>query len=717
VTPDGAVDFARMSENQGVVVIWRRRRAQRRIAACLLAASLALVAAWGGPSGASAAGDVGATEEESYDPGVRGPYATERTRVHAGNRAVDVGYPVRAELTSEVVYPITETGQPAPGRRPLVLFLHGQHATCYREGRSASDMWPCRPGWRPFPSYQGYRYATELLASQGYVTVSISANGVDGQDNLHAADGGNAAFARLVDAHLRLLAGRAPRSYRGPRSPYPARLRRMVDPRRVLLVGHSRGGEGVATAALRAQGARRPYRIRALVGLASTNGDWLLVPRTPHTVILPQCDGDVFELEGQLYIESPRLIPRDRALRSAVWLPGGNHNFLNSMWTPGESVAPQDDDAHIYDDTDGFCRPGARLDPAAERAAATPYLAAAAALWLRGDRRALRFLDGRPGRPDSVGAVETRVAATGGAATLLQYRWRQATSATGGMRERRCEAVPCAGSVGWSSVWLPHWLQLWEKPPLPRARTWRLSWEGSGTAWARLPRPADLSGGGRLAARIATDPSVGDGVRVELAVRDNRGRSAFVPVPEGQLVFLSSTDVERKLWGQQVDLAVAKFAEAAPDLNLGRITHVGLRSQSEQGRVFVLDLWHRRGGLPKAKGPRVPQVIPKLRFRRVKGRYQVRTGVRVIGPTPRQAIRARLEVTGFCAMDGGDVTLLERMVRVPAGRRSLTLRRVARLGKHKLTNMIATLLPLRGAVSRSLRVRYPVEVPTKARCR
>ena len=356
---------------------------------------------------------------------------------------------------------------------------------------------------------------------------------------------------------------------------------------------------------------------------------------------------------------------------------------------------------------------------AALKSARVPLFHGVTPLAIEGDREvtALRFLDGRPGRPDSVGAVETGVAATGGAATLLQYRWRQATSATGGMRERRCEAVPCAGSVGWSSVWLPHWLQLWEKPPLPRARTWRLSWEGSGTAWARLPRPADLSGGGRLAARIATDPSVGDGVRVELAVRDNRGRSAFVPVPEGQLVFLSSTDVERKLWGQQVDLAVAKFAEAAPDLNLGRITHVGLRSQSEQGRVFVLDLWHRRGGLPKAKGPRVPQVIPKLRFRRVKGRYQVRTGVRVIGPTPRQAIRARLEVTGFCAMDGGDVTLLERMVRVPAGRRSLTLRRVARLGKHKLTNMIATLLPLRGAVSRSLRVRYPVEVPTKARCR
>jgi hypothetical protein len=576
-------------------------------------------------------------------------------------------------------------------------------------------VWPCRGEWRPFPSYRGYRYATELLASQGYVTVSVSANGIDGQDNTHSVDAGNLGFARLVDAHLRLLAGRAPRSYRGPRSPYAARLRRMVDLRRVLLVGHSRGGEGVATAALRALDARRPYRIRALVGAATTNGDWLLVPRTPHVMILPQCDGDVFDLEGQLYVESPRLIPRDRALRSAVWLPGGNHNFLNSMWTPGESVAPQADDAAIYDDTEGFCREGVRLDPAAERAAATPYIAAAAALWLRGDRRALRFLDGRPERPASVGAVETRVAATGGAATLLQHRWREASRAENGMSERRCQAVPCAESAGWTSVWLPHWLQLWEKPGLPRVRTWRLEWDGPGIAWTRLPRPADLSAGGRLVARVATDPSVGEEARVALAARDREGRTALVPVPPEQLVFLSSTDIERKLWGQQVGVRVADLAAAEPGLNLKRITHVGLRGESERGRVFVLDFWHRRAGLPKALGPKIPQVSPRLRFRRVKGRYRFITGVRVSGPAPRRPIRARLEVTGFCGMDGGDVTLLRRVVRVPAGQRSLTLRRVARTGKRKLTNMVATLLPLRGAVSRSLRTRYPIEIPSKAR--
>ena len=72
-----------------------------------------------------------------------------------------------------------------PGKKyPLVLFLHGRHATCYYPGPDASVTgdWPCPEGTLPIPSHLGYRYAAEILASQGYLTVSISANGVNGQD-------------------------------------------------------------------------------------------------------------------------------------------------------------------------------------------------------------------------------------------------------------------------------------------------------------------------------------------------------------------------------------------------------------------------------------------------------------------------------------------------------------------------------------------------------
>ena len=47
------------------------------------------------------------------------------------------------------------------------------------------------------PSYRGYLQAQQLLASQGYVTVSISANGINGQDYLDE-DGGAQARSSLV---------------------------------------------------------------------------------------------------------------------------------------------------------------------------------------------------------------------------------------------------------------------------------------------------------------------------------------------------------------------------------------------------------------------------------------------------------------------------------------------------------------------------------------
>ena len=104
-------------------------------------------------------------------------------------------FPEPVEVLGEVISPIGDIGP-----MPLVLFLHGRHSTCYRGGPDgvASGDWPCPAGWRPVPSQTGYRYMTEILASQGYLTVSIAANGINAQDGLFM-DGG--AFARgLADA-------------------------------------------------------------------------------------------------------------------------------------------------------------------------------------------------------------------------------------------------------------------------------------------------------------------------------------------------------------------------------------------------------------------------------------------------------------------------------------------------------------------------------------
>ena len=131
------------------------------------------------------------------DPGTPGPYATTTVSYELEGLTVE-DFPVALEVLAEVIAPVG-----AAGPRPLVLFLHGRHSTCYYPGPDASVTgdWPCPEGTLPIPSHLGYRYAAEILASQGYLTVSISANGVNGQDGW-VADGGAAARSVLIRHHL-----------------------------------------------------------------------------------------------------------------------------------------------------------------------------------------------------------------------------------------------------------------------------------------------------------------------------------------------------------------------------------------------------------------------------------------------------------------------------------------------------------------------------------
>ena len=42
-------------------------------------------------------------------------------------------------------------------------------------------MWPVSSGALPIPSYRGYDYVGNILASQGYIVVSISGGGYTGE--------------------------------------------------------------------------------------------------------------------------------------------------------------------------------------------------------------------------------------------------------------------------------------------------------------------------------------------------------------------------------------------------------------------------------------------------------------------------------------------------------------------------------------------------------
>jgi hypothetical protein len=55
-------------------------------------------------------------------------------------------------------------------------------------------------------------------------------------------------------------------------------------------------------------------------------------------VILPACDGDVFNQDGQLYYELTRLDPEQSSWAASIWLERANHNYFNETLSD-ESVA------------------------------------------------------------------------------------------------------------------------------------------------------------------------------------------------------------------------------------------------------------------------------------------------------------------------------------------------------------------------------------------
>jgi hypothetical protein len=124
-------------------------------------------------------GTVAPTPTIPVDPAGPGSYSTKRGSYDLRPRLGYAPFPAPIEVVAEVTYP---DGQPPAGAKfPLVLFLHGRHTTCYKD-TEAGLAWPCPTGWKPIPSHSGYRYVADILASQGYIAVSISANGINGQD-------------------------------------------------------------------------------------------------------------------------------------------------------------------------------------------------------------------------------------------------------------------------------------------------------------------------------------------------------------------------------------------------------------------------------------------------------------------------------------------------------------------------------------------------------
>ena len=214
-------------------------------------------------------------------------------------------------LNARVWYP------DGPGPFPLALIVHGNH------------------GMAEF-SDPGYEYLGRLLASRGFILASIDENFLNSGLFIDPPKQQVVRGWMLLE-HLKLW-----RTWNGtPGNPFYKK----VDVENVALMGHSRGGEAAATAALFNKLSYYPddatirfnygYPIKSIVAIAPPDGqykpagDWRTIENVNYLTLQGANDGDVSSFTGSRQWDH---------VRYAVTDPGSKPSYISMVRIMGNST-------------------------------------------------------------------------------------------------------------------------------------------------------------------------------------------------------------------------------------------------------------------------------------------------------------------------------------------------------------------------------------------
>ena len=506
--------------------------------------------------------------EAVVEPSELGSYSVTEAEYDFGNQAIALAgiSGIRGEMTGKMY--LTD----ATGARPTVILLHGRHTSC-STGTANPLRWPCGDNQVNVRSYLGYEGTARALASNGYNVLSIAANAINSNDNQLALDYGAQARGQLILDTLTMLkkasAGESV-SYDDAqtaktvtldeafvnattRKDQPAAISTVTaaslvgkfDLTQVGIMGHSRGGEGVTSAATLNQALANPFGIEAVLPLAPVDFGRMTVSDVPMAVFLPYCDGDVSNQQGQHMVDDSRSAFDDNVLRSAVWVMGADHNFFNSVWTPGQYTWATGDDWSTGDKTSTCSTTSAtRLTSAQQYQVGVSYMTGFFRYTMGHENQFAYLFDGsvKPSTTATAGFADVRVMASqphDKTAMLTDFTTQSSLTRTYGTstaavctnltgRTLPQSLAYCATTKASSQV--PHWTPASFAPNVPATPVTKFMWT-SATGELRVTVPAakrDVSAYSQLTLKTAPEETVPTGTDFSITVVDGKNQSYSV---------------------------------------------------------------------------------------------------------------------------------------------------------------------------------------------